>query len=163
QSFTDQQGVPLVTFTGANGRYTVTQSRYARLGTSAPQTRWGVPLCVRRGTTRNCTLLTEATGTVTLAGSGALMPNAGGTGAYRRFVGTSYQPILRELGFDPRAGVYAGEPSERSQRRQQAVGALAGVAKDPGLRNRLSAAAAAFLGGDERALDAAWYGAALDP
>ena len=35
QSFTDQQGVPLLTFTGANGRYTVNQSRYARLGTTA--------------------------------------------------------------------------------------------------------------------------------
>ena len=248
QSFTDQQGVPLVTFAGANGRYTVTQSRYARLGTSAPETRWGVPLCARRGTTRNCTLLTEPTGTVTLGGSGALMPNAGGTGyyrfelprvewnrliassaslpsgealavadslrasfmagrsdalqlvaltrtmirnpdsyassaafgslqvlydwelmderakaAYRRFVGTTYQPILRELGFDPRTGAYAGEPSERSQRRQQAVGALAGIAKDAALRTRLAAAAAGFVGGDETALDAAWYGAALDP
>lgn len=248
QSFTDQQGVPLVTFAGGNGRYTVTQSRYARLGSSAPAMRWGVPLCLRRGTVRSCTLLTERTGTVTLGGSGALMPNAGGTGyyrfelpraewgrliaasaslpsgealaladslrasfmagradalqlvaltrtmvrnpdsyasgaafgslqalydwelmdepakaAYRRFVSTTYQPIARELGFDPRAGAYAGEPSERSQRRQQAVGALSAVAKDAALRSRLTAAAAAFVGGDEQALDAAWYGAALDP
>jgi hypothetical protein len=37
QSFTDQQGVPLVTFTGAKGHYTITQSRYARLGTTAPR------------------------------------------------------------------------------------------------------------------------------
>lgn len=248
QSFTDQQGVPLATFAGANGRYTVTQSRYARLGTSAPETRWGVPLCVRRGTARSCTLLTEPAGTIEIGGSGALMPNAGGTGyyrfelpraewdrliassaslpsgealaladslrasfmagradvsqlialtrtmignpdsyasgaafgslqalsdwelmderaksAYRRFVGTTYRPILRELGFDPRAGAYAGEPSERSQRRQQAIAALAGVAKDAALRSRLAAAAAALVGGDERALDAAWYGAALNP
>jgi aminopeptidase N len=248
QSFTDQQGVPLVTFAGSNGRYTVTQSRYARLGSSAPATSWGVPLCVRRGTERSCTLLTEPTGSITLGGSGALMPNAGGTGyyrfelpraewdrliassaslpsgealaladslrasfmagradalqlvaltrtmtrnpdsyasgaafgslqalydwelmdapakvAYRRFIGTTYQPILRELGFDPRAGAYAGEPSERSQRRQQAVGALSSVAKDAALRARLSVAAAAYVGGDEKALDAAWYGAALDP
>ena len=48
QSFIDQQGVPLLTFAGSNGRYTVTQSRYARLGTTPPATRWGVPLCVRR-------------------------------------------------------------------------------------------------------------------
>jgi aminopeptidase N len=248
QSFTDQQGVPLVTFAGANGRYTVSQSRYARLGSSAPATRWGVPLCVRRGTERNCTLLTEPSAIVTLGGSGALMPNAGGTGyyrfelppaewdrliassaslpsgealaladslrasfmagradalqlvaltrtmvrnpdsyasgaafgslqalydwelmdepakaAYRRFIGTTYQPILRDLGFDPRAGAYAGEPSERSQRRQQAIGALSTVAKDAALRARLTVATAAYVGGDEKALDAAWYGAALDP
>jgi aminopeptidase N len=47
QSFTDQQGVPLVTFTGAKGHYTITQSRYARLGTTAPAQTWSIPLCVR--------------------------------------------------------------------------------------------------------------------
>ncbi|MEO5587835.1 MAG: M1 family metallopeptidase [Novosphingobium sp.] len=248
QSFTDQQGVPLVTFAGANGRYTVTQSRYARLGSTAPDTRWGVPLCVRRADVRSCSLLTDKGGVVTLGGSGAVMPNAGGTGyyrfelpraewntliaasaslpsgealaladslrasfmagraevpqlvalartmvgnpdsyasgaafgglqalsewelmdepakaAYRAFVGKTFTPIVRDLGFDPRVGAYSGEPSERSQRRQQAIGALSSVAKDPALRARLAAAAAAFVGGDSQALDAAWYGPALDP
>ena len=85
QSFTDQQGVPLVTFTpGPRGSYRVTQSRYARLGTVAPATRWGVPLCVRRAAgAKQCQLLTEETGTVTPRGVGALIPNAGGTGYYR--------------------------------------------------------------------------------
>ena len=248
QSFTDQQGVPLLTFEGSDGRYTVTQSRYARLGTTAPDTRWGVPLCVRRGAERNCSLLTEQTAQVTISGIGPVMPNAGGTGyyrfelprtewnrliassaslpsgeaialadslrasfmagradagqlaalartmvrnadsyasgaafdglqalydwelmdepakaAYRAFVARTFRPIAKQLGFDPRAGAYAGEPSERSQRRQQAIGALVDVAKDPALRSRLAAAAAAFVGGDEKALDAAWYGDALDP
>ena len=85
QSFTDQQGVPLVTFTpGPKGSYTVTQSRYVRLGTPAPAVRWGVPLCVRRAVgAKQCQLLDQASGSVTLRGSGALIPNAGGTGYYR--------------------------------------------------------------------------------
>lgn len=248
QSFTDQQGVPLVTFAGANGRYTVTQSHYARLGATAPDTRWGVPLCLRRGTARTCTLLADKSAPVTIGGSGAFIPNAGGTGyyrfelpradwnkliaasaglsggeaialadslrasfmagradagqlaalartmvknpdsyassaafgglqslyewelmdeparaAYRGFVQRTYQPVAQQLGFDPRTAAYAGEPSERSQRRQQAIGMLADVAKDAALRAKLSTAAAAFVGGDEKALDAAWYGDAFDP
>jgi aminopeptidase N len=83
QSFTDQQGVPLLTFLGANGKFTVTQSRFARLGTTPPDTRWGVPMCLRRGPVRQCTLLDGKTADVTIGGSGALMPNAGGTGYYR--------------------------------------------------------------------------------
>lgn len=248
QSFTDQQGVPLLTFSGSNGRYTVAQSRYARLGTTAPATRWGVPLCLRRGDERSCSLLADQSAEVTIGGAGPLMPNAGGTGyyrfelpraewtrliatsdklpggeaialadslrasfmagradaaqlaalartmirnsdsyassaaldglqalndwgllddrakaAYRRFVDKTYRPILASLGLDLRAGAYAGEPSERSQRRQQAVGALVDVAKDRPLRSRLASAAAAYVGGDAQALDAAWYGDALDP
>ena len=248
QSFTDQQGVPLLTFAGKNGRFTVTQSRYVRLGTIAPATRWGVPLCLRRGTERTCTLLADPAAEVSIGGAGALVPNAGGTGyyrfelpraewdrliaasgslpggeaiavadslrasfmagradasqlaalartmirnpdsyassaalgglqalydwglleepakaAYRGFTDKTYRPILDQLGLDLRAGAYAGEPSERSQRRQQAVGALVDVAKDAALRARLAAAAAAYVGGDEKALDAAWYGDALDP
>ncbi len=87
QSFTDQQGVPLLTFSGSNGHYTVTQSRYTRLGTAAPDTRWGVPMCLRLGALRQCILIDQATMPLTIAGrdSGdrALMPNAGGTGYYR--------------------------------------------------------------------------------
>ncbi len=248
QSFTDQQGVPLLTVTGSNGRYTVTQSRYTRLGTTAPATRWGVPMCLRRAAVRQCTLLAEPSAVVTLPGAGPFMPNAGGTGyyrfelpklewdkliaasaslpsgeaialgdslrasfmagradarqlaalartmvqnpdsyassaafgglqalhdwglmdvpakaAYRGFVDRTYQAIVASLGFDPRATAYAGEPPERSQRRQQAVGMLAEVVKDAALRAKLTAAAAAFVGGDDRALDAAWYSVALDP
>lgn len=83
QSFTDQQGVPLVTIAGSNGRYTVTQSRYARLGATPPATSWGVPLCVRRAAERACSLLTAKSAPLTIGGTGPLMPNAGGTGYYR--------------------------------------------------------------------------------
>ena len=85
QSFTDQQGVPLLTFTpGPKGSIRVSQSRYAMLGASAPAQLWGVPLCVRRsGGTKQCQLLTGTNGTVTPRGAGALIPNAGGTGYYR--------------------------------------------------------------------------------
>ncbi|MFC0590073.1 M1 family metallopeptidase [Novosphingobium aquiterrae] len=86
QSFTDQQGVPLVTFSrGKGGAYTATQSRYVRLGTQGPDTRWGVPLCLRRigATTQSCQLLTDKSAAVKLPGKGAFIPNAGGTGYYR--------------------------------------------------------------------------------
>ncbi len=87
QSFTDQQGVPLVSFTRSKGGWKVEQSRYARLGTTPPETRWGIPLCVRQGKTRNCQLLDSKSGTISIRGAkgirGALMPNAGGTGYYR--------------------------------------------------------------------------------
>ena len=83
QSFTNQQGVPLVSFTRAKGGWKVEQSRYVRLGTTSPDTRWGIPLCVRQGKTRNCQLLDSKTGTISLRGKGVVMPNAGGTGYYR--------------------------------------------------------------------------------
>ncbi|MGN6497517.1 MAG: M1 family metallopeptidase, partial [Tsuneonella sp.] len=83
QSFTDQQGVPLITVSGANGHYTVAQSRYAPLGETATATTWGVPVCMRAGDTRACHLLSDASAPFELAGTGALMPNAGGTGYYR--------------------------------------------------------------------------------
>ena len=85
QSFTDQQGVPLVTFTpGPKGTYRVTQSRYAMLGANPPAERWGVPLCVRRlAGARQCLLLTQSEAVITLRGRGPIVPNVGGTGYYR--------------------------------------------------------------------------------
>ncbi len=85
QSFTDQQGVPLVTFArGKRGAWTATQSRYARLGASAPATSWGIPLCVRPiKAVQQCKLLADGSMIITAKGKGALMPNAGGTGYYR--------------------------------------------------------------------------------
>ena len=84
QSFTDQQGVPLVSFTKeADGSYTATQSRYARFGTKAPAQTWGVPLCLRMGAERSCQLLDKVSAKITMKGKGPLMPNAGGTGYYR--------------------------------------------------------------------------------
>lgn len=84
QSFTDQQGVPLVTLEREGAQsWKVTQSRYVRYGMKGPETKWGIPLCMRQGDIRQCTLLTEKTATVTIKGAGPIMPNAGGTGYYR--------------------------------------------------------------------------------
>lgn len=248
QSFTDQQGVPLVTFVAdGKGSYTVSQSRYARLGSQAPATRWGIPLCVRRVTAKaQCQLLDQAGGTAKAAGRGALIPNAGGTGyyrfelpakdwdaliaaagklpggealalddslfasfqagraspaqlvaaaialsrnpdsyaseagmgnlawlmqtgmldgageaGYRRLAGQIYAPRVKAMGFTPRAGAYAREDAEKSQKRIQAVAQMVEVARDPALRQALGGAARAYLGGDRTALDPAWFGLAF--
>ena len=244
QSFTDQQGVPLITFTpGPKGSFRLGQSRYATLGATAPALRWGVPLCVRRGAgAKQCQLLTGSRTAMTLAGTGALVPNVGGTGyyrfelpraewdkaiaaapglpggeaqalgdslyasfragrasaaqliagaehlarngdsyaskagmenlqglfdvglldpageaGYRRLTAQIYAPQLKALGFDPRAGVYASEPPERSQQREQAADRLTKVARDPVLRARLATAGRAYLAGETKALDPAWF------
>lgn len=85
KSFVDQQGVPVITFAHAgNGDgYTVTQDRYHYLGTQVAPTMWSIPLCVRHGEDRNCTLLADKSATIPEPGKGAIMPNAGGTGYYR--------------------------------------------------------------------------------
>jgi aminopeptidase N len=83
QSFVDQQGVPLLSFARAGAGWTVSQSRYALLGATAPPTRWDIPLCLRRGETRQCSLMTEPSAHITVAGAGPLVPNAGGAGYYR--------------------------------------------------------------------------------
>ena len=83
RSFTDQQGVPLLTFSLMGGRYEVRQSRYAPLGAMPRPARWGVPLCLRRGSERHCELMTGDSLALEIAGKGALMPNADGTGYFR--------------------------------------------------------------------------------
>ena len=93
QGFTDQQGVPLLTFTVDRTNpgtitYSASQSRYARLGTPAPATKWTVPLCVRVGQQRACHLeqpdeAAESALSAADAASATFMPNAGGTGYYR--------------------------------------------------------------------------------
>jgi aminopeptidase N len=84
QSFTDQQGVPLVTLARSGPQsWKVTQSRFVRYGMKGPDTTWGIPLCLRQSDVRQCTLMTDKTTTVTLKSMGPIMPNAGGTGYYR--------------------------------------------------------------------------------
>jgi len=247
QSFTDQQGVPLLTFARTGTGWQVSQSRYARLGSQAPATRWGIPLCLRTtGGTRQCQLMTEATTAISYGGKGALVPNVGGTGYYRfelpaaewdkliaaadrlpggeaqaladsldasfqagraspdqlvaaarqlarqkdsyatgtgiaalagyaeagfldeagkagfqRLGNSLYGPRVQELGFDPRAGAYAGHDPEEAQRRQQAVGFLVRKGGDAALRAKLTEATRAYLGGNKQALDPAWYGPGL--
>jgi aminopeptidase N len=248
QSFTDQQGVPLVTFDpDGKGGYRVTQSRYTRLGTTAPPIQWGIPLCARlTGGKKQCQLLDQQSGSIKLFGTGAVMPNVGGTGyyrfelpakdwdaliakagklpggealafddslyasflagrasaaqmvagaigltanpdsyaseagigslgafnragmldkageeGYRRLIRQIYAPKVKAMGFNPKAGAYAAEDPEKSQKRQQAVGTLAGAGRDPELRKLLGTAARAYLAGDKAALDPAWYGSAF--
>ncbi len=244
QSFTDRQGVPLITFApGPNGKFRVTQSRYAMLGAAAPVQRWGVPLCVRRAAgAKQCQLLTGPSTVIKLRGTGALIPNVGGTGyyrfelpkaewdkaiaaapslpggeaqalsdslyasfragrasaaqlvagakqlaanpdsyaskagmdnlqglfdlqllneageaGYRRLAARIYAPQLRSLGFTPRLGAYAAEAPEVSQQREQVADRLVNVSRDPALRTELAAAGRAYLAGDAKALDPAWF------
>lgn len=73
-----------------------------------------------------------------------------------------YLPLLKAYGFDPRAGIYAHEPSARAQRRVQVVNALVGTGAGKDIRRKLQDAVAAYLAGDKAALDPAWFDHALD-
>ncbi|MBD3759734.1 M1 family metallopeptidase [Rhizorhabdus sp.] len=83
KSFVDQQGVPVVRVERTAGGLSVSQKRYALLGTELPQQQWIIPLCLRIGETRDCSLLDKPSTTIALKGPGAIIPNAGGTGYYR--------------------------------------------------------------------------------
>ncbi len=83
RSFTDQQGVPLLKFERRGLGYEVRQSRYAPLGTTAPATRWTIPVCTRQGETRQCTLMDGERMFLPADGKQVPFPNAGGTGYYR--------------------------------------------------------------------------------
>ena len=95
-----------------------------------------------------------------LASSGVV--DADARRGWRAFRGKLYAPLLKELGFDPRAGAYAGEDPERTQRRAQAVNRVAGSPRDNSLRRALVSAAEDYLRGEKDALDNAWFDAALD-
>jgi aminopeptidase N len=83
KSFVDQQGVPVVHVERTTAGLQVSQKRYAMLGTDmAPET-WTIPLCVRIGEARQCSLLGGPMSSIKISGTGAIMPNAGGTGYYR--------------------------------------------------------------------------------
>ncbi|ATE67248.1 peptidase M1 [Rhizorhabdus dicambivorans] len=244
KSFVDQQGVPVVRVErGADG-LTVSQKRYALLGTELTPQSWIIPLCVRIGDQRDCSLLDKPSATVALKGAGAIVPNAGGTGyyrfslpeaewktliaagaglpsgeasaltdslwagfragdvapsllldaaramagndysvaaveggsrlvglrlrgqiagdalpGYRAFMAQVYGPRLAAIGFDPRAGAHQADNADRQKLRADLVSLVAGEAEDKPLRARLSKAAAAWLGGDQAALDQAFLGA----
>ena len=96
RSFLDQSGVPYVsTEVKTEGGKTIlhlSQSRYLPLGSTGDANRvWGVPMCVRYGTTGGankvkCELLDQATGTMVLddaAKNTWVLPNADGRGYYR--------------------------------------------------------------------------------
>lgn len=83
RSFVDQQGVPVVTLHREGGALTASQSRYAYFGSNLPAQQWIIPLCIRRDTTKSCTLLDKASQPVEAKGDGVIIPNAGGWGYYR--------------------------------------------------------------------------------
>ena len=83
RGFVDQQGVPVVTFHRANGVLTASQQRFAYFGTNAPAEQWIIPLCIRQGDAKNCTLLDKPSAPIVAGGTGAIVPNAGGWGYYR--------------------------------------------------------------------------------
>ncbi len=95
-SFVKQSGVPLVTVDmtcdkGAPPTLKLAQRRYAPTGSQIdPNRLWAVPVCVRWGagktTGRDCTLLTEATGTLELSAKSCpswVLPNEAELGYYR--------------------------------------------------------------------------------
>ncbi|MDR6786924.1 aminopeptidase N [Sphingomonas sp. BE138] len=84
RSFVEQTGVPVLSIRQDGDSWHVSQRRYRPIGVAplAPQT-WNVPVCARQGEVRSCTLLTGATGTLALKGSGLAVPNADGAGYWR--------------------------------------------------------------------------------
>ena len=83
KSFVNQQGMPVVSITHDGDKLVATQKRYARLGTTVDAQSWVIPLCIREGDGRSCTLMNKSAMTIANPGVGAIMPNAGGTGYYR--------------------------------------------------------------------------------
>lgn len=106
KSFLDQSGVPYVqTKVSTEGGKTVlhlTQSRYLPTGSTGDRNRvWGVPVCVRYGTTSgskvSCELLDKATGTITLEGASSptwVLANANASGYYRFSIDKADLPRL---------------------------------------------------------------------
>ncbi len=99
KSFLDQSGVPYITtkLEQKDGKTVLhlSQSRYLPIGSTGDAQRiWGVPVCVRYGTTDgskvSCEMLDQATGSMELAGASNptwIMPNANASGYYRFSLG----------------------------------------------------------------------------
>jgi len=88
--------------------------------------------------------------------------DARGRRVFRMLRERLYGPLLKQYGFDPRAGVYEHEPPARIQRRAQIVAALLATGRGRELRKALAQATLAYLGGDRAALDSAWFAHAFD-
>jgi hypothetical protein len=104
----------------------------------------------------------EAAGNLLDMLSGAELIDDRAVPAYRSFLGNLYRPVLKKLGFDPRAGVYAAEDPEIAQRRSEAVGRLINWSRDRKLRRTLAMAAKSYFAGDLAALDPQWFDLAFD-
>ncbi|WP_040308562.1 M1 family metallopeptidase [Asticcacaulis biprosthecium] len=83
------------------------------------------------------------------------------TADYRRVMAGIYGPRLAALGFDPKAGAHASDTPDTQSLRTNLVDLMADDAHDEALRAKLKAAAAAYLAGDNSALDQSILGLAL--
>ncbi len=99
----------------------------------------------------------DAAGLLLDAMTSADLVGGNGLFAFRALVGRLYAPLVRKHGFDPRAGLYAGDDPDVAERRTEAVTRLANWNRDRKLRRQLANAAAAFLAGDTAALDPEWF------
>jgi aminopeptidase N len=80
---------------------------------------------------------------------------------YRRLMQSIYGARLAGIGLDLAPGAYAGEPIARQALRQTLLSFAALDGHDSALREKLAAAAAAYVGGDAQALDPAFRSVAL--
>lgn len=99
RSFTDQRGVPLVTFAERpGGGFSLRQSAFRPIGVAAEAgTRWAVPVCAQSGEGRQCVLLREEEGALPpLIGTEPWVTgNADGAGYYRfEFADAGWQRLL---------------------------------------------------------------------
>ncbi|TMB34790.1 MAG: M1 family metallopeptidase [Deltaproteobacteria bacterium] len=104
-TFLEQGGVPLVTAQvscGTSPRVVLAQERYFPLGSEpGPDERkqiWQIPVCVRSGKERFCTVLTSQKGELPIskaACSGGLVPNDGASGYYHA---ASWDPRMLQNG-----------------------------------------------------------------
>jgi aminopeptidase N len=122
QGFVNQQGVPVVDLVRSGSGYVATASRYTAVPTAtASAGRWIIPLCVRRGETRSCTLVDRPRQPIEAKGTGVLVPNAGAKGYYRYSLDAADWNALIELGASLPAGealaaidsLWAGFPTGR--------------------------------------------------
>ncbi len=74
---------------------------------------------------------------------------------YRRMMSSLYAGPLAAMGFDPGAGVYAKDSSERQARRLALVDLVANEAEEQATVDKLTAATSKYLAGDKAALDPA--------
>ncbi|MET0281765.1 MAG: M1 family aminopeptidase [Steroidobacteraceae bacterium] len=242
RSFVTQQGIPVVDLSGEGPQYRATQFRYAVAPSTPGPQQWIIPFCARRGGETTCVMLDAPSQLVSLPGSGALVPNAGGTGYYRYFLSepawdalistaallpagealaaidslwgqflagrapadqllraaaafamhpdsnvamllgrrlntwqdrgilsarsvTSFRRLmsgiygsrLASLGLDPALGAHAGDAPDQQKLRQDLAELVVAATPDTGMRTRLQAAAAGWLGGHSAALDPAFF------
>lgn len=99
RSFVEQQGVPLLAMRRVGDKVYVTQLRYTTAGVAAPDTRWVIPLCLRRGAVRRCFIMDQRNQAFTIEGKGPVFPNAEGTGYYRfELTGLHWHELIATAG-----------------------------------------------------------------